>query len=224
VIRRPRLYGYAFPAAQAAPASFVADFSINENPLLRAGYSQNLFINGINAIKTVGGRAHAASNVTTGTTDNVALIDRNVIVVPDRQFMQCTLYISPTAGPITNTQEMEMIGRAAQGATQIRGYETDISRDSNALFFVRLHGDDTFLILDSVGAIPWASGDIVRTEIINVGLDVQATVFRNNVQILQVTDTDHTKNWLSGNCAIGALMRSDPLTDYGFSAFRCGGF
>lgn len=215
------------------PNSFIANFSTDENPLRRAGYSQDVFVEGAtdalqwSNMKTVGGRVHCANNVGSGFADNMACLNRALIVIPAKQFVQGTIYVSATAGAITNTQEMELFGRMTLSANLLRGYEIDLSRDSNAIFIVK-HGVTSGVINDftilTSGSVTIGNGDVFRAEFVNSGSDVIITVFKNGTQVLTTTDVGAGANWQSGNCGIAGLMRSDNVLDYGVSAWSCGGF
>lgn len=212
------------------PTSFTANFSTNENPLRRAGYTQDCFFDGAadaidwTNMKTVGGRAFAASNVPVGVADSIAVLNPTIIAIPARQFVQGTVYIDPAAGPITNSQEVELHGRTTLGANSITSYEIDISRDTPGITIVRWEGAEGSLTVLQGDSTTVNSGDVFRAEFVTSGSNVIITTFRNSVQIQSFTDINPGSVYLSGSCGLAAFMRADTLTDLGWSAWSCGTF
>ncbi len=173
----------AGPAVVAPGGSYSTNFPLTQNPISESGNWQTTTTGTFNnPISTTGG--HAVGLGSSGTNDSVACL---VGSYGRDQTVTCTAYRGGSSG----AAEIEIHLRCQILTNQVKTYEIDIIPSADVCVIVKWNGDQGDITnLASSGSLGGVSdGDVFKATAIGPANNTVITVYKNNVQIVQATDT-----------------------------------
>ncbi len=208
------LFTLAFLAGgEAIAGTYTTNFPLTENPISEGGNWINGKVVGLDwaNIQTTPGFAFGTQSGAVNYDDSTALLTGTW---GPNQTVQATVH---TVNQNDNIfEEVEIRLRSSLSAHSCKGYEINFrcSKTSNGYTqIVRWNGPlGNFTLLDARGG-GVANGDVVKASIVGNVI----TVYINNVQVLQVTDSTYA----NGNPGMGFYVQGATGVngDYGFTNF-----
>jgi hypothetical protein len=191
--------------------NYSTNFPLTENPISESGNWQTTTTGTFNnPVSTTSG--HAVGLTSSGTNDSVACLVGSYL---RDQTVTCTVYRGGTSG----AAEVEIHLRCQILTNQVKTYEIDFVPSGDAVAIVKWNGDQgdiTELIqTGSLGGL--SDGDVLKASCIGPANSTVITVYKNDVQILQTTDTSA---YVIGNPGMGFDAGTSPNgANLGFKSF-----
>lgn len=174
--------------------NYSTTFPLTENPISEGGNWVTTTTGTFNnPVSTTGG--NAVGLLSSVTNDSVAHL---VGAYGRDQTVTCTVFHNGSSG----SAEIELHLRCTFLTNQVKTYEIDIVPSQDVCVIVKWNGDQgDFTNLASSGSLGGAAdGDVFKASCIGPSNNTVITVYKNNVQIVQATDTSA---YVTGNPGMG---------------------
>ena len=195
----------------ASAGAYSTNFGAAENPISEGGAWRHTGLDWT-MVKSEIGRAHGTQiNTAYAYNDSYAYLSG----FPANQSAEAVIYRNSTS---SINKEVELLLRWSDSAHSAQGYEINIQHDGLYAQVVRWNGPfGSFLELARASTVPAPkTGDVYKATIVGSLI----TVYFNNVQIMQVSDS----TWTTGQPGMGFFVEPGASnSEFGFSRFTAAG-